>query len=115
MKKVNEEDMENVPLLLTSHTCSFRRMLLDDFSRHGVTPKIELETSSKEILKAFAVNGLGVAFMPSMTAEVEVREKKLKKIAWAGDDFPVFSQVFVHKDKHQNRVIEELVGLIMKG
>lgn len=115
MKKVKEENLENVPLLLTSHTCSFRRMLLDDFSRHGVTPKIELETSSKEILKAFAANGLGIAFMPAMTAEVEVREKKLKKIDWAGADFPVYSQIFIHKDKHQNRVIEELIGLIMKG
>lgn len=114
MKKLKENDLESVPLLLTSHTCSFRRMLLDDFSRHGVTPKIELETSSKEILKAFAANGFGIAFMPAMTAEVEVREKRLKKIDWAGDDFPIYSQVFVHKDKRQNRVIEELVRLIMK-
>lgn len=72
------------------------------------------ETSSKEILKAFAINGLGIAFMPAMTAEGEVKEKKLKKIDWAGADFPVFSQIFVHKDKHQNRAIEELIGLIMK-
>ena len=115
MKKVKEEDLANVPLLITSHTCSFRRMLLDDFSRHGVTPKIELETSSKEILKAFAMNGLGIAFMPAMTAEVEIHEKKLKKIDWSGDDFPIYSQVFVHKDKHQNRAIEELVGLVVKG
>ncbi len=112
MKKVKEKDLENVPLLLTSHTCSFRRMLLDDFSKHGVTPKIELETSSKEILKAFAANGLGVAFMPAMTARAEVKEKKLKKIDWAGDDFPVYSQIFVHKDKHQNRAIEELIAMI---
>lgn len=115
MKKVKEEDLENIPLLLTSHTCSFRRMLLDDFSKHGVAPKIELETSSKEILKAFAINGLGIAFMPAMTAVAEVKEKKLKKIDWAGEDFPIYSQVFVHKDKHENRAIEELIGLIKKG
>ena len=47
MKKVTEKDLENVPLLLTSHTCSFRKMLLEDFSKNGITPKIELETSSK--------------------------------------------------------------------
>ena len=115
MKKVKEEDLANVPLLITSHTCRFRRMLLDDFSRHGVTPKIELETSSKEILKAFAKNGLGIAFMPAMTATAEVKEKKLKKIDWAGADFPIYSQVFIHKDKHKNLAIEELVGLIVKS
>lgn len=115
MKDVKEEDLSDTPLLLTSHTCSFRRMLLDDFSKHGISPKIELETSSKEILKAFAINGLGVAFMPAMTAISEVNEKKLKKIDWIGADFPVYSQVFVHKDKHQNRAIEELISLITKG
>ncbi len=115
MKKIKETDLENVPLLLTSHTCSFRRMLLDDFFRHGITPKIELETSSKEILKAFAANGLGIAFMPAMAAAAEVQEKKLKKLDWAGDDFPVYLQIFVHKDKHRNRAIEELIGLIMKN
>ncbi|SEL56391.1 DNA-binding transcriptional regulator, LysR family [Butyrivibrio sp. ob235] len=115
MKKVKEKDLENVPLLLTSHTCSFRRMLLEDFREQGVTPKIELETSSKEILKAFAINGLGIAFMPAMTATMEVKEKKLKKIDWAGADFPIYSQIFVHKDKHRNPAIEELIGLIMKS
>jgi DNA-binding transcriptional LysR family regulator len=114
MKKVTEKDLENVPLLLTSHTCSFRRMLLDDFSKHGITPKIELETSSKEILKSFAKNGLGVAFMPAMAAQTDLEEKKLKKIDWAGADFPIYSQIFVHKDKHQSRAIEELIALIMK-
>ena len=115
MKKVKEKDLENVPLLLTSHTCSFRRMLLDDFSGHDVTPKIELETSSKEILKAFAANGLGIAFMPAMTAAADVREKRLKKIDWAGADFPIYSQIFIHKDKHRNRAIDELTELIRNG
>lgn len=48
-----------------------------------------------------------------MTAEVEIHEKKLKKIDWAGEDFPVYSQVFVHKDKHRSLAINELVGMII--
>ena len=89
-KKVKEKDLEGIPLLLTSHSCSFRHMLLQDFMDHQVTPKIELETSSKEILKQFAINGLGIAFMPSMVATEEVRSGVLKKIDWAGDDFPIY-------------------------
>ena len=111
-KKVKEKDLENIPLLLTSHTCSFRQMLIRDFSKHGLIPKIELETSSKEILKTFAINGLGVAFMPAMTSVREVQEKRLKKIDWAGADFSIYSQIFIHKDKHLNRAAEELIRLI---
>ena len=96
-KKVKEKDLEGIPLLLTSHSCSFRHMLLQDFMDHQVTPKIELETSSKERLKQFAINGLGIAFMPSMVATEEVRSGVLKKIDWAGDDFPIYSQMLFTK------------------
>ena len=98
--------------MITSHNCSFRQMLLQDFIDHQVVPKIELETSSKEILKQFAINGLGIAFMPSMVATEEVKRGLLKKIDWAGEDFPVFSQVFIHKNKHMNEAMDELVKLL---
>ena len=111
-RSVKEKDLADVPLLLTSHNCSFRQMLVEDFNKESITPNIALETSSKEILKQFAANELGVAFMPDMTAEEEVKNGMLKRLKWKGNDFPIFSQVFVHKDKHVSVAIEELVRII---
>ena len=111
-KKIKEEDLREVPLLLTSHNCSFRQMLLTDFEAQGITPDIALETSSKEILKQFARNGLGAAFMPDMAAEEEISSGRLVRLNWGGNAFPVFSQVFVHKDKPVIVAISELVELI---
>lgn len=109
---VTEEDLSEVPLLLTSHNCSFRQMLLAALANARITPKTALETSSKEILKQFAANGLGAAFMPDMAAEEEVKNKSLKRLNWKGAKFPVFSQVFIHKDKHENRITEEFVHMV---
>ena len=114
-KRVIEKDLENVPLLLTSHTCSFRKMLLEDLNLVSVVPQIVLETSSKEILRQFAVNELGIAFMPDMTAEDEVNRGRLKRLDWAGKDFPIFSRIYIHKDKHLNRSIRELVNMITES
>ena len=111
-KRIAEQDLAGVPLLLTSHTCSFRHMLLEDLAGMSVIPKIALETSSKEILKQFAVNRLGVAFMPDMAAREEVDQQLLKKLDWAGNDFPICSRVYVHKDKHLSTVLRELVKII---
>ena len=111
-KRIAEKDLENVPLLLTSHTCSFRHMLLEDLANASVTPQIALETSSKEILKQFAINELGIAFMPDMAAVAEAGQGLLKKLSWAGKEFPVFSRVYIHKDKHMNPAVQELVALI---
>ena len=111
-KTICEEDLKDVPLLLTGHGCSFRHMLVTGLEKKGISPKIVLETSSKEPLKQFAMNGFGVAFIPDMTAETELKNGKLKRLTWKGSDFEVYSQVLVHKDKHINKAISGLVDII---
>ena len=111
-KKVTESDLNDIALLLTSHGCNFRNMLLEDLEDKGITPKIAIETSSKEILKQFAINGAGIAFIPDMSAQDEVRDGKLLRLNWKGANFPVYSQVFVHKDKHITGAIKEMTELI---
>ncbi len=106
---ISEKDLDNVPLLLTSHNCNFRHMLLDALTKADIRPRIALETSSKEILKQFAINELGVAFMPDMAAEEECQSGKLRRLTWQGTPFIIYSQFFVHKDKHINKVIEDLI------
>ena len=112
---IREKDLEELPLLLTGHNCNFRHMLIADLEKNGISPKIVLETSSKEILKQFAAGGYGVAFIPDMTAETETKEGKLKCLTWKGADFPVYSQLLIHKDKHQNRAINGLLEMIRQG
>ncbi len=111
-KKITEKDLEGYPLLLTGHNCSFRQMLLSDLSKCGVEPKPFLETSSKEVLKQFASNGLGVAFIPDMTADKEMKKGMLKKLDWKGKNFQIYSQIFIHKDKHIGKAISSLVDII---
>lgn len=113
-KKVKEIDLADQALLLTGHNCSFRHMLIDDLAKYSVNAKILIETSSKEILKQFASQGLGVAFIPEITAEREVEEGCLKRLDWRGNDFPIYSQIFVHKDKHIGKAISGFIDIIRK-
>lgn len=98
-KMVVEEDIAKYPLLLTDANCNFRIMLLSDLARKGLTCKIALETSSKEILKQFAANGHGIAFIPSITAQNELADHSLVKLKWGGMQFPIMSQIIIHKNK----------------
>ena len=111
-KSLTEADLADMPLLLTGHQCSFRAMLLAALEKENIRPNIILETSSKSILKQFAVNRFGIAFIPDMIAEEEVRRKMLKKLPWAGAEFPVFAQVFVHKDKHVNAAMQSMLEIL---
>lgn len=113
-KSISEADLKNVPLLLTGHNCNFRHMLLEDLKRAGITPRVALETSSKEVLKQFAINQLGVAFMPEMAARAEVKAKKLKRLLWKGQDFEVYSQLIVCKDKRIGSPIEAFEKMMVE-
>lgn len=114
-KCIKETDLENIPLLITSHSCNFRLMLIEDLAKYSITPKIGIETSRKEILKQFAMNELGVAFIPDMVAREEIENGSLKRLDWGGKDFPIFSQVFIHKDKHLNSAMEGLIEIILES
>ncbi len=114
-KTIREKDLKDVPLLLTGHNCNFRHMLIADLEENDILPNIVLETSSKEILKQFAQGGFGVAFIPEMTSEEEIKKGILKRLTWKGTDFPVYSQVLIHKDKHQNKAINGLVDIIKEA
>ena len=113
--RIKETDLENIPLLLTPHSCNFRLMLIQDLAKYSVTPKIGIETSRKEILKQFAINQLGVAFIPDMVAKEEIENGSLKRLDWGGNDFAIFSQIFIHKDKHLNSAIEGLIEIILEN
>jgi len=64
------------------------------------------------VLKQFASNGLGVAFIPDMTADKEMKNGMLKKLDWKGKNFQIYSQIFIHKDKHIGKPISSLVDII---
>ena len=50
--------------------------------------------------------------MPDMAAEEEVERGKLVRLNWKGSAFPIYSQVFVHKDKNVNKAIEGMLEII---
>lgn len=114
-EQVREKDLDNMPLLLTGQNCNFRKMLLKALCEKHIVPRIVLGTSHKEILKQFAIDNLGIAFIPDITAEKELAAGVLRKLDWHGKAFPIYSQVFIHKDKTPNITINEFVKMIEKG
>lgn len=111
-ESVQETDLDQMPLLLTGQNCNFRKMLLKALSEKHITPKIVLGTSHKEILKQFAIDNLGIAFLPDMTAEKEKAAGVLQKLDWQGKTFPIYEQVLIHKDKTPNIMIDAFVEMI---
>ena len=99
METIKEDDLNHVPLLLTSEQCNFRIMLHKAFQKKNIDINIALDTSNKTILKEFAQNALGVAFLPELVVKNELEEGTLVKLNWIGTEFVISRQIIVHKDK----------------
>ena len=89
-------------------------MLLNALYEKHIVPRIVLGTSHKEILKQFEIDNLGIAFIPDITAEKELTAGVLRKLDGHGKPFPIYSQVFIHKDKTPNTTINEFIKMIKK-
>lgn len=50
-----------------------------------------------------------------MVVKEEIENGSLKRLDWDGNDFAIFSQIFIHKDKHLNSAIEGLVEIILES
>lgn len=113
-EQVKEKDLDHMPLLLTGKNCSFQKMLVNALYEKHIVPKIVLGTSHKEILKQFAIDNLGIAFIPDITAEKEMTAGVLRKLDWQGKAFPIYAQIFIHRDKTPNVTINEFMKMIKK-
>ena len=52
---------------------------------------------------------------PDMVAMNELENGSLKRLNWKGESFPIYSQVFVHKDKHLSPAIKAFIEMTSDG
>jgi LysR family transcriptional regulator, transcriptional activator of nhaA len=72
--------LEAAPLLLPTVGCQLRRELDSWFQRNGVTPQIVAEAEDSALLKAFAADGMGGMFVPSVIATTVARRYDLVEV-----------------------------------
>jgi len=69
--------LDDAPMLLPAHGCILRRDLDAWFERIGVRPQIVAEAEDSALLKAFAAEGMGAMFVPTVIAKVVSRRYDL--------------------------------------
>ncbi len=80
MDKISDSDLADQVFIMVESTqggWSYREMFENTMILSHIYPSDRLEFSSVEAVKQCAVSGLGIALLPQMTVENEVREKKL--------------------------------------
>ena len=90
-------DLESETVLLTERSCGYRHIFERMMSMSGIHLAAELEFGSVEAIKQCAIAGLGVAFLPQMTAQESLAAGQLVALPWQPTQ--VYLQMSWHKDK----------------
>jgi DNA-binding transcriptional LysR family regulator len=96
---VHPADLEGVPLILTRHVWSVRRLIEQALLEAHVGIGGLVECSSVEIVKRCVMAGQGVSVVPSFTVQEEVRQMRLAQLDWAGE--PLMAPVLLVR--HEER------------
>ena len=110
-KEVCPKDLEQETFLLTETGCSYRTLLEDNLRSAKVYPLNKYEFGSIEAIKQCVIAGLGIAVLPEMAIESDIRSGKMKELAWLNTSIPVFTQIAWHKDKLMTPPLQAFIRL----
>ncbi|MGE6226537.1 LysR family transcriptional regulator [Paenibacillus chitinolyticus] len=93
------EDFHGEVFLTNEKGCPYRTMFDRPFEKEGIDSITYLEFQSAEAIKQCAITGIGIAFLPEITAKAEVERGDLVALPWQIPDLHVYTQMLWHKDK----------------
>jgi DNA-binding transcriptional LysR family regulator len=93
------EDFHGEVFLTNEKGCTYRTMFDRSFEQKGMDTITYLEFQNAEAIKQCAIAGIGIAFLPEITTEEEVKRGDLVALPWQIPDLHVYTQMLWHKDK----------------
>ncbi|MEH7181002.1 LysR family transcriptional regulator [Neobacillus vireti] len=93
---------------------SYRRIFEEFLRERGIVPSNIMELWSIEAIKRSVMSGLGIAYLPLMAVQDEIKEGKLKIIPCEADLKQIYSQVVYHKNKWVFPALSSFIDITLK-
>lgn len=93
------KDIEQETLLLTETGCSYRTLLENSCHSAKVYPINKFEFDSIEAIKQCVIAGIGIAALPTMVVEQDIKQGRIVELKWENNIPPIFTHIAWHKDK----------------
>ncbi|MEH7236666.1 LysR family transcriptional regulator [Bacillus sp. JJ1562] len=101
-------------LITNEKEASYRRIFEEFLRGRGIVPSNIMELWSIEAIKRSVMSGLGIAYLPLMTVQDEIKEGKLKTIPCEAELKPIYSQVVYHKNKWVSPALSSFIDITLK-
>ena len=112
LRTVTPAELAGQTFLLTETGCGYRAKFDKMLALANIRPGAITEFSSVEAIKQCVIAGMGLAVLPIIVLDREVRQKKIKTLNWAGASLDIATHVLWHKDKWLSPALAAFLELV---
>ena len=104
-------ELAGQPLILREQGSSPRRTIDDILKRHGIAPRVVVESASTPIIKRFAANGVGIAILSQQVVAKELQDGLLRLLPFKDAEVEYHFYLIRHRDRWASRAVQAFVEM----
>jgi DNA-binding transcriptional LysR family regulator len=104
-KKLKAEVIAAEQVLVNERACSYRALFERTLREEGVPVTRSLEFLSVEAIKQCALASMGIAVLPQVVVDRELKQGLLVALDWPAKPLAVYTQLYRHRDKWMSPVM----------
>jgi LysR family transcriptional regulator, low CO2-responsive transcriptional regulator len=104
-------ELAGQPLILREQGSSPRRTIDEILTRHGIDPRVVMESASTSIIKRFAANGVGVAILSQQVVAKELQEGLLRLVPFRDAEVAYHFYLIRHRDRWASRSVKAFIEM----
>jgi len=105
------QELAGQPLILREQGSSPRRTIDEILKRHGIDPRVVMESASTPIIKRFAANGVGVAILSQQVVAKELQEGVLRLVPFRDAEVAYHFYLIRHRDRWASRSVKAFIEM----
>jgi DNA-binding transcriptional LysR family regulator len=109
---VTLQDLNDIELIVSEESCIYRGIFEKLLKDHGIQFRIGFELGSLEVIKQCVTNGLGVALLPQIAAQEEVRRGSVAIIPFTHESLRFELQIMVHPKKWMSQPLLTFINML---
>ena len=98
-QRLSLRDLRGYPLILFERGSTGRQHVLEAFLRHDVSPRVEMEATTTDLIVRMVAAGLGVAIIPLLPSGVVTRNQKVAVRELADQIRPIDSGTLTRRNE----------------
>lgn len=111
-EKVDTRDFSGENWIFTEQGCSYRSMMESVLREEGAPIESSFEFGSLEAIKQCVAYDLGIALLPAIAVQEEVKKGSLAILPYSHPDIRVYRQLIYHKKKWMPRALLRFLELL---